>query len=372
MKNDKKKVCLITRHAIVNYGSFLQSFATQEILEEMNMDVIILNYIRSDENYKNVTKLLLSKSKKWNKNFITKLIYTSIQWPDHFIAGKVFEKHRRKWLNLSEEFEVLNNNTQNIPNADFYCTGSDQVWGEIGSDDFDAAYFLEFKKPQNSKSLAIAASFGKSNYSDKRIEHYKDLLKKYSKITVREKTAIEIVELAHQKANIILDPTLIYGREKWLKLIPKIKEQKYVLLYQLNTNSEMDSYAVEFAKKVNLPLLRISMEIHNKGKKGKFKWCLSPFEFLAYVNQATYMITDSFHGTAFAIMFNTQFIEILPAEKRTRNRNILQQFGLEDRILSQNNDFSYIDNNIDYEKVNEKVKTAREESQRTLIELFND
>ena len=71
------------------------------------------------------------------------------------------------------------------------------------------------------------------------------------------------------------------------------------------------------------------------------------------------MITDSFHGTAFAIMFNTQFVEVLPKEKITRNLSVLQQFGIEDRILREINDFSYIDKMIDFNVVNEKPLPVR-------------
>ena len=66
-----KKICVITRHAIVNYGSFLQTYATQKILNDYGYKTIILDYVRKDEDYRNVTELLLSKSKKWNKNFLT-------------------------------------------------------------------------------------------------------------------------------------------------------------------------------------------------------------------------------------------------------------------------------------------------------------
>lgn len=88
----KKKICVITRHAIVNYGSFLQTYATQEIFNRYGYDTTILDYVRYDEEYRNVTELLLKKSNKWNKNFLTRLIYRIVQWPDHYICGRAFEK----------------------------------------------------------------------------------------------------------------------------------------------------------------------------------------------------------------------------------------------------------------------------------------
>ncbi len=367
----KKKICVITRHAIVNYGSFLQTYATQEIFNRYGYDTTILDYVRYDEEYRNVTELLLKKSNKWNKNFLTRLIYRIVQWPDHYICGRAFEKKRNKYLNLSERITDINKEKSKIPNADIYCTGSAQVWGEIGGDDIDPAYFLDFVANKKAKKVAFSASFGKSNYSEDRICKFSDLLKNYDYITVRESSALDLVEKSGQKSVQILDPTIIYGRDNWDKVLPTIKDKNYVLLYQLNANSKMDEYASNFAKKAGLKLIRISVELHNIMRTGKFKWCLSPFEFLSYIKNAKYMITDSFHGTAFAIMFNTQFVEVLPKEKITRNLSVLQQFGIEDRILREINDFSYIDKMIDFNAVNEKVNVEREKSLDIIKEMLS-
>lgn len=356
-----KTICFITRHAIVNYGSFLQTYATQKLFEDYGLNTIILDYVRADEEYHNVTELLLKKSKKWNRNFLLRCVYRMIQWPDHYICGKAFEKERNRYLNLSERITDGIKDADKIPAADIYCTGSDQVWGEIAQDDIDPMYFLEFA-PGNTKKIALSASFGKENYPKNRIEKFKALLQKYDYITVREDSAIALVKQAGYEATQILDPTMIFGGERWKKLLPQVTQKNYVLLYQLNANHEMDEYAKKFAEKAGLKLLRISVEVHNCMRTGKFKWCLSPFEFLSYIANAEYMITDSFHGTAFAIMFNRQFVEILPKEKIARNLSILKQFGLEDRILNEFSDFSYLNKEIDYSLVNFELEKQRQKS----------
>lgn len=372
MTERQKKICVVTRHAIVNYGSFLQTLATQEILESLNTKVIILDYIRSDEHYRNVTELLLKSSKKWNSNIIKKSIYRVVHYPDHLVSGIVFEQFRKKYLYLSERIISIEEDKGKIPQADIYCTGSDQVWGEIGDEEFDKVYFLDFDRKPKSYCIAFAASFGKSTYATERIKKFMALLQKYDSITVREKSAIGIVNCAGKNASNILDPTLIVGREFWDKQIPdkKYGVGKYVLIYQLNSSVEMDRYAVEFAKRVHLPLIRVSAEYYNWLKPGRFKWCLSPFDFMGYIKNAEYMITDSFHGTAFAIMFETQFVEVLPSEKKTRNKSILQQFNLESRILMRKNDFSFIENRIDYESVKEILGNEQKKSIELLAKLL--
>ncbi len=355
----------------MNYGSFLQTIATQKILADLGFEVTILDYIRPDEEYKNVTKLLLSHSAKWNNNIFSRCIYRLIHEPDHIISGKAFEKQRNKYLHLSKRISNFAQQKNEIPEAQYYCTGSDQVWGEIGSDDYDAAYFLDFVDEKKATCVAFASSFGKNNYPDSRMDMFKELLKKYNKITVREKSAIHIVEKAGRQADIILDPTLIVSRNYWetFDITRKIK-QRYVLLYQLNTSKEMDKYASEFSKRLGLPLIRVSCELYNIHKVGNFKWCLSPFDFLSYIKYAEYLITDSFHGTVFAITFNKQFIEILPPDKKTRNINILEQFGLESRIVDDLDDYSYVESNIDYDSVNNQLEFLRKEALERMKNLF--
>ena len=149
-----KKICFITRHAIVNYGSFLQTYATQKLFEDYGYNAEVLDYVREDEEYHNVTELLLKKSKKWNRNTFTRLIYRIVQWPDHYICGRAFEKERAKYLNLSERITNLVADASKIPTADIYCTGSDQVWGEIAQDDVDPMYFLSFA-PHDAKKNSL-------------------------------------------------------------------------------------------------------------------------------------------------------------------------------------------------------------------------
>lgn len=274
-----KKICFITRHAIVNYGSFLQTYATQKLFEDYGYNAEVLDYVREDEEYHNVTELLLKKSKKWNRNTFTRLIYRIVQWPDHYICGRAFEKERAKYLNLSERITNLVADASKIPTADIYCTGSDQVWGEIAQDDVDPMYFLSFA-PHDAKKIAFSASFGKESYPKERIDKFKELLRGYDYITVREDSAVNIVNRAGYEATQILDPTMIFGGDRWRKQLLPIHEKGYVLLYQLNANHEMDEYAKQFADKAGLKLLRVSVEAHNCMRVGKFKLCLSSFKFL--------------------------------------------------------------------------------------------
>lgn len=366
-----KKIAVITRHAVSNYGSVLQTYALQEAIKRAGFDCEIIDYVRFDEAYRRITDTIIKKSPKWNKNFATRFVYKCIQSPEYIIMGRRFEKFQKKLFNLTpKRYHSLQELKNNKPLADIYCTGSDQVWGAIGADAYDSAYYLDFLD-ENCKKISYAASFGKTDLSKDTLNAVSDLLRKYDKITVRESSAVDIINGMSLKCSQVLDPTLLLGKEEWSKLIDKETDKKYVLLYQLHSNPEMDRYAVEFAKRCNLPLIRMTTFLHRMFNGGRFEYLPSVGKFLSLVKNAEYMITDSFHGTAFAINFNTQFVDVLPGETKTRNQSILQLTGLTDRVLDNYDDFSFINKKIDFENANHILTEQRKQSRNTLKEMLN-
>lgn len=367
------KVSFITRHAITNYGSLLQTYALQYIIQRMGYEVEVIDYIREDEDYKKIANSLVKKSKTWNKNGLTRAIYCALVSPEYMFMGKKFEKMRKQFLQLtSQKYVNIEELVSEKPVADIYCTGSDQVWGPIGTNEYDPAYFLDFCSKQD-KKIAYAGSFGKTEFTEEIKQVYANMLSKYQHIAVREKSAQEILQSLGIPSTQVLDPTLLLTKHEWMELVQikknkKIKNDKYVLVYQLHRNDAMDKYAEQFAKKANLPLYRVSPSIHQVTRGGKFIWLPDLGEFLEAINNATYFITDSFHGTAFAINLNTQFIEILPNNNTgTRNQSILEMTGLSNRILKEENDFHFITEMIDFSEVNSIISVEREKS----IEILN-
>jgi len=379
-----KKIYVITRHHISNYGSLLQSFATQTVIAEMGYDVRIIDYVRHDEDYHNITEVLLKKNPKWNRNAITRCIYRIFQKPEYIMSGKRFREMQKEYLQLTEKVSKKDELTRITADADILLTGSDQVWGPIGGDQYDSNYFLDFAGSAV-KKVSYAASFGNSELSETIRPHITSLLSDYSQITVREKSAVDILtSLGLDRVRQVLDPTLLLNKSEWGKLIPNIQRKPFVLIYQLHKNDEMDRYAKQFAKKVGLPLIRVTATPHQMIRSGKTVLLPKLGDFLWYVKNAEYMITDSFHGTAFAINFGTQFINVLSSGHRstdassnivrtkTRNKSILELTGLSDRILSSFDDFSMIERKIDYTRVNSILSRSRTESIAELRRLLED
>ncbi len=358
------KIAIITRHSVPNYGSLLQSYATQNAIKKIGHESEIINYTRYEERYKNLANSLI-KGKKWDKNFFTRFIYKIIQTPNYAKMYKKFTEYRQEFLNeTKQEYGNIDELKENIPQADIYCSGSDQIWGKIGTANYDEVYFLEFVKK---KCISYAASFGKAEL-DKELEQNIDkLLSKYATILVREKSAKEILlKKGIKNVEQVLDPTFLMDQQDWKKIAHKSKnkeKEKYVLVYQLHDNKKFDLYAKKFAKKKHLKLLRISPSLYHIFKSGKLIYLPTPYEFLSYFENAEYILTDSFHATVFSIIFNKKFVDILPNNKTgTRIENILNLLGIENRILDDYNKIDLIENPINYLDINSRIKKEREKS----------
>ncbi len=368
----KKKVAFITRHAVSNYGSLLQAFATQSIIEELGHEAVCIDYIREDELPQNLLKTRLFIS-NWNKNALTRLVYLAAKRFDLAYEEKRFAQFRRDVLKTTDRvYHSSKDMSENLPAADVYMTGSDQVWNEITYHKIDPAYFLDFV-PDDKKKIAYAASFGGKTVKPGDRDEISRLLKRYSGVSVRENSGVDIAQGMGVESSAVLDPTLLMDKKRWGKIIPqKQKTEDYVLVYQLQPNKDFEKYAKAFAEKAGLKLLRVSPSKSARSKTGRLVLCPPVGEFLWYIQNASYFLTDSFHGTAFAINLNTPFIDVLPDKFSERNRSILRRTGLEHRILENMNDFSLMKSPIDFEKVNAIIANEREKSLSKLKHLIED
>ena len=356
------KVSVITRHAISNYGSLLQTIATQDVISRQGHVCEIVDYIREDEHYRNIDETILAKKPEWNNNLIKRNLYLLLRKPASIIAGKSFEKNRKTYLNLSRRYTSLEDLQKDKPVADVYMTGSDQVWGPIGDGKYDSAYLLSYTDVGD-RCIAYAASFGHTSMEGDTKEFFFRELHRYEQIAVREDKAVEMLGQLEISAKQVLDPTLLLDTTYWDSLAArKPREENYILIYQLHNNPELNEYAKAVAKKTGKKLIRISASLHQITRAGKMVFLPSPGEFLGYIKYADCLITDSFHGTAFAINLNTNFVEVLPTNgTSSRNVSLLRLLGLTNRLLADG-DLDLVSRKIDYDKVNKRLEELREES----------
>lgn len=358
---------VITRHAPSNYGSLLQAIATQTVLERLGHECEIIDYVRDDEHgLRAVTTAAAGKVDRFGG--ARKLAYIAVRYPEEKAAEIKFARMRSRYLKLTPRCRTHEDLAR--LKADLFMTGSDQVWGPTLGGHYDEAYFLSFVA--NAPKVAYAASFGRTDFTPQTLADYGRLLSAYDGIAVREDSAVGLLrQMGVACAGQVLDPTLLLTGAEWSRLADGSIGGRYVLVYQLHNNPALSDYAVRFARHVGLPLYRVSPTFHQVRRGGRFVFLPDLPGFLSLIRDCTYFVTDSFHGTAFALNFGRQFIEILPNNKTgSRNQSILQLTGLQGRIATDLADYSLADSPIDYGRVDAILAEERSKSMEILKSLI--
>lgn len=342
------EIGILTFHRAHNYGAFLQCYALQHTLTSLGSKTFVIDYepswIKSAYNWFNL------KSFK-QLPFQKQILYTTLT-PLRFTRYKAFNLSIKKFFNLDP-------NINNICHKyDCIIVGSDQVWNIRITKGVDYLYWGTFKT--GSKPLLIAYAPSMEIIEENQII-YKELFKNFDSISAREqKLADFIYQTINCKVPVVLDPTLLQDKEFWLKFAHKrLIKQKYLLLYQPQFNIDVYNYAKIEAQKKGLKLIALS-----SGFKGLHKNSIigaSPQDFISLFLYADYIITTSFHGTAFSVNFNKPFETIVLKElKNNRSYNLLSNLNLLNRLKSLEKESSLTP--IKWEEVNSKLTQLRNES----------
>lgn len=364
------KVSVVTLHRVFNYGSALQAYATQQVVEKLGAKCEIVDYITEQRTWKRIffyvpkgVKVLSFKG----------LLYVATRFPNNVIKYVVFGEFLKRRLNLSKRKYIRVEDLQkNPPQADVYMTGSDQVWNSDYNEGLDGGFFLNFGS-EAQKRVAYAASIGMDQICDDEKNGFVEYLSHYSGIAVREKRAKTLLEeLGFTNVSVVLDPTLMLKKDDWLKIEKRAQENNYILVMILyNEDSGITDIAKRLADKVKLPIVELVWNPYKKTEWEK-RYAKSPEEFLGYIHNATYVITNSFHGTAFCVNYHKQFLAVKRTMYNNRIESLLEQVGLEERYISKNDDLNIIDKVIDYDNVEMKLDKLRELSLRKMKEILGD
>lgn len=370
---NKKKVAILTFKENNNYGAFLQAFSLQYTLSKKNYDVEVIDYVR---------KLTIENSKlikTWPQYSFKIMIKSIVSFRRNLILNKKAKEVHGKIKLSSKKYYSSDQLKQDQNNWDKFIVGSDQVWNYVNTN-FDPSFFLSFVE-DDSKKISYAASFGISEIPEKfpkEIEDvngignfkqaYSEYLSSFSSISVREKTGKKIVtELTNKTAEVVLDPTLLITKEEWKKIsqVRPVKD-KYILIYSLDNKKEFFKQAKILSDKLNMPLKQVFAKPKSKlyGVKNIYA---NPLEWVEVFYNASYILTDSFHGTAFSINLEKPFRVFYHEGKNTYTRidNLLEMVGLENQKMTATTVLSG-EENIDYTLVRAKLDKQREKSLKYL------
>lgn len=359
------KISIITLHRVFNYGSVLQTYATQETMKNLGFETEIIDYIPKDWQTK---QLLFCKPKC--TGFIKSRIYMFLRSFSILLKEKTFWNFLKKNLNMSKTYKSYEELLKNPPKADIYCTGSDQVWNS----DFchmDKSFYLQFGD-KNTKRIAYAASIGNTELGKKEEEIVSEYLKDYSHISVREDAAVNILDKMGYPSTCVIDPTLQLEKENWLKLASKrLVKEKYLLLMLLYNE---DNNATEIARKIadekGLKLVKISWELKKPHMVDILMTHRPVGDFISLVHHADFIVTNSFHALAFSVNLNKQFIAIKRNEHNSRLESLLKLTNLEERLVDLKYDKEITDKTIDFDPINKILNTERKKALSFLQEAL--
>lgn len=365
----RSKVSIITLHNSPNYGSCLQTYATQTVLAGLGCTPEIIDYYREDAIPDNeVERALNGQLAKKMPIFKIPGVKAIARIP----VGRMV-KRRSEPLNAFRDESLMLSPRKyysskeledNPPQADIYCTGSDQVWNSTWNGGFNKPFYLTFA-PKGAKKIAYAASIGKDSLEEWEKEPMRAALAEYSHISVREERAAELLDSIGIHSVPVVDPTLMLDADAWGEVAARgrIPKQPYILIYQLNKNREFDEYAKKLSEKLGLPLYRIAYGIHEKRRGENAIVCPAVEEFVSLFQHASYVVTDSFHGTVFSMNFSKKFVAISPGRFSGRIMNLLEMTGESNHYLTDYRDFESVDSTIDYDLVHKVF--AREQARAT-------
>ena len=354
-----RTVYLLTFHGSVNYGAVLQAFALHKAIMDTGAPCSVIDYNRKTHhrNYLTIPKTSL-------KGFV----YQCLQYPKKWKLHRKFDRFTTSKMRLTKTF----NGYPAISKTDFesdaaFVVGSDQIWNCQMTND-NTHYYLDFTESKNKYSYA--ASLGVSDIADwKNKETLGSLLREFRAISVREESAADILQQEFGlSSTVVCDPTFLLTEEQWAPIIPNINRKPYVLLFMFSRNETVIRAAKELAAAHQLQLINIPYMLkHISGAKNVGN--LSPEEFLAYIKNASYVFTDSFHGFALSLNFNKQvWVALSNTKRNSRILDLANRYGIAHRIVTD----TVSKTDIDYVAVNEKIDADRQHSLNFLQEILHD
>lgn len=351
-----RKVGIITFFGEFNYGNRLQNYAVQEIMKDFGMDVVT---IKDDNSIKPKSLIIIIR------NLLSSLKNIKLTIKENKKRRK-FREFNKKYINFFDGYITEENAKEFDPKFDFFVTGSDQVWNPYYSK-CKNYYFLTFCNPD--KRICFSPSIGLNELPLKFISVYHNYLSDYNSVSVRENEGAEIIKtLVDIPVKVLPDPTLVLDKYKWEELASKSKlkiaNKKYILTYFLGDIDIYRNKILGFSKQYNLEVINIynleDLKYYDVG----------PEDFVFLIKNASLVLTDSFHGTVFSIIFKTPFISYDRVDKdgnmNSRIKTLLGKYDLNHRFQLKTDPLI-----IDWKNTDNIIKEQRKETISYINSIIN-
>lgn len=380
------KIGIITHPLIYNYGGILQNYALQQVLKELGHEVYTVDRLPETA--------LKTKVLSLGKRSLLRISGKKVKlrgWQTKK-EGDIINSNTRgfvkKYINTTDK--IISNSEVNKLHKkhgfDAYIVGSDQVWRRSGARGNNLEFFDFLENNDKVKKVAYSASFGVSEweFNEEETKKFQQLAQLFDAISVREDAGVQLCkDYLKVDAQHLVDPTMLLTKDKFVSLVEAAninKSEGKLFSYVLDRNSKKRAIIKHISDGLRLepfevmPEQNYKMELEDGFDIHK---CVFPKieQWLRAFMDAEFVITDSFHGTAFSILFNKPFIAIVNKKRgASRFYSLLKTFGLENRAITEEEsiDLSLIREEIDFVEVNKILDKEREKSRIFLKEALND
>lgn len=352
-------VGILTRHVYPNYGSLLQSHALERAISSLGAQCSVIDYFPPTDRPTRLASSRLRES-RMRDSVAKRAAYLAVQTPNMARMSIRFRRFQRRHLSLTATCEDRTSLADVINTLDVTVTGSDQVWNRVHGQ-LDPVYFLA--RQDSGRKLSYAASFGSESPAPNEIGRVVSWLQDFEHVSVREHSAQTALASMGIQSRVDVDPVLLHGHEYWnsFAAAAPISDRKYILVYQLHNTPGFNERLKSIAERHGLPIRRVTPDAKMYLSHRASDYLVDPIQFVALFRDATMVVTDSFHGTAFSLIYGKPLYALLPQANSTRNVDLLSSVGLAHLALPV--DQTPVDDpNYDPEPVANKLKDRAGES----------
>lgn len=360
------KVGIITFHFVNNFGGALQAYALRRVVaENCGVDAEIIDYRQWFIRFTDLVRLLpISFNLK-------EIVMGVATFPERISRKRRFDQFIKNNNQLSRKYTSYWQIRRNIPKDDKYICGSDQIWNPFLTMGIVPAYFMAFEINSN-KKIAYAPSFGTEGIAkchEKKITKY---IMSIGHLSVREKTGQELIKrLTGRDAVRLIDPAFLLTKEQWGEIAsPSQHKDPYMLLYIMQKDDEVYSYAQKIKEEKGLRLIEISRYGYKPEFVDETLIDVGPAEFLGLFRDATYVCTNSYHGLAYSLIFEKEFCLVPCKRFRARIDNMLDLLKID--ITKNSLGGGNITTTYDREFVRKMINEERNKAITYLINSIGD
>lgn len=366
------KIKTITCHEVYNHGASLQEHALLKYLEKLGHNAEAIHY-KPPYLSKHLNLWEIS-NEKYKINFFIKSLYILAKLPTRLIdlrRKKAFDIFSAKYIKTGKTLYKSNDDLKaNLPLADAYICGSDQIWNSFFENGKDPAFYLDFV-PDDKLKISYAASFAIDKLEDSLKPFVENNVKRINHISVRETSGLKILQdININNATQVLDPVFFHNKEYWKQNFVFPINSKYILVYDFDNNPTIKKITLKFANEKKLKIFTVNKNI--KYADANF-WLKGPCHFLSLLANAEIVISNSFHAVAFSLIFEKQFLVVNRKEKiNTRMRDLLLLLDVPNLMINHTNIDEVPYQPIkSYESINKKLNESIEKSKTFLKEALN-